>query len=263
MIVDTNVTLSRWPFRRLPFDTTSELVKLLKSQGVSKAWAGNFDALLHQDIGACNKWLFDECKRHGEGLLIPWGTVNPLLPDWEEDLRRCASDYSMPGIRLYPNYHQYKLDVPEFRQLIEAVSQTGLVVQIVRTMEDERTQHPLLQVPNVDLKPLVDMASQFPKVKFILANTFRGMTPRAFAAAFNESKNVYCDIAMLEGVGKVDELLSLVPLSRVLFGSHAPLFYFESAKLKLKEADLGWYKRRAIEAENAKSLLATETNKKN
>src|SRR5690242_13632210 len=41
-LVDVNIWLSRWPFRRLPLDDTRALVRKLKSEGVSEAWAGTF-----------------------------------------------------------------------------------------------------------------------------------------------------------------------------------------------------------------------------
>ncbi len=37
MIVDTNVYLSRWPFRRLPGDEPADLVAKLRSRNVTQA----------------------------------------------------------------------------------------------------------------------------------------------------------------------------------------------------------------------------------
>jgi len=43
-------------------------------------------------------------------------------------------------------------------------------------------------------------------------------------------------ISMLEGVGGVEKLLDVVPVDRVLFGSHLPLFVLESAVFKMRES---------------------------
>jgi len=41
----------------------------------------------------------------------------------------------------------------------------------------------------------------------------------------------------------------------VLLGSHAPLFYLESAMLKLQESPLSVGQQRALRSENARRLL--------
>ena len=108
-IIDTNVNLFKWPFRRMKYGDTRSLVAKLRKHRITKAWAGNFEALFSKSINEVNARLVEECRANGEGMLIPFGTVNPAWPDWEEDLRRCHEVYRMPGIRLYPTYQTFDL----------------------------------------------------------------------------------------------------------------------------------------------------------
>ena len=253
-LIDTNVSLSRWPCRRLPLDETPALVAKLRSQGVKQAWAGSFDGLLHKDMGLVNARLAEDCRKNGHGMLLPFGSINPRLPDWEEDARRCHEEHNMPGIRLHPNYHGYKLDEPGFAKLLDLACERGLIVQLVVTMEDERTQHPLMRAPHVDVSPLLELLASRPHLRIVLLNWSRGVNS-ALLVRLSVAEQVSFDIATLEGVGGVANLLKQVPANRVVFGSHAPFFYLESAVLKLKESALSEPQLASIQAGNARRLL--------
>ncbi len=254
-LIDTNVTLSHWPGRRVSLDDTANLVSALRRKGVTQAWAGSFDALLHKDLGAVNFRLTEECRRHGRGMLVPFGSVNPQVPDWEEELRRCHEDYKMPGIRLFPNYHRYQLDDPKFGKLLGLCVKRSLLVQISVMMEEERMQNPLLKVPHVDVSPLGTVLPAQPNARIVLLNWWRAVKGEQISKAA-KAGNVCFDIATLEEVGGIACLLKLVPADRVIFGSYAPLFYFESALLKLKESPLSPDQLEAIRSASAKKLLA-------
>ena len=275
-IVDVNINLSRWPGRRLPRDETASLVENLRSHSVVEAWAGSFDGLLHKDLAAVNERLAHECRTRTGIRLIPFGSVNPLLPDWEEDLRRCVEQHHMPGIRLHPNYHGYKLDHPSFARLLKLAAEHRLLVALAVIMEDERTMHPLLRVPSVNLDPLPALVTQTPGLRLILLNALSGFSPSSRSplppggkgqgegnsrgetlVTLVRSGEVYVEIAMLERLGGVANLLKEVPLERVLFGSHAPFFYFESALLKLKESALSAEQLKSLQEENARRLIAS------
>ena len=254
-LVDVNVNLGRWPVRRVPCDEPGPLLAKLRSRGVTQAWAGSLDGLLHKDLGAVNARLADDCRRHRRGLFLPFGSINPKLPGWEQDLQRCVEAHHMRGLRLHPNYHGYRLDDPAFVRLLKLATERRLIVQLALMMEDERMMHPRLRVEPVDTAPLAELVRQTPGLRLVLINALRTLRGEPLRKLISAGE-VYVEISMLEGVGGVGALLEQVPVQRVLFGSHAPLFYFEAAELKLRESPLTPEQRRAICQGNAKRLLS-------
>ncbi len=253
-LIDTNVSLGRWPFRRAPLDEPAALVAKLRDVGVTEAWAGNLDALLHKDISGVNARLAADCARHGRGLLVPIGSVNPKLSGWAEDMRRCAEVHRMPGIRLHPNYHGYTLDEPVVAEVLERATRFGLLVQIPLILEDERTIHPLVNVPPVDTVPLVPLLGRFPTLRIQLLNAFRTLRgPQLISLAAHRAG---FEIATLEGVEGITNLLRQLPLEHLCFGSYAPVFYPESALLKLKESVLSADQLTLIRSGTARRLMA-------
>ena len=253
-LIDTNVSLGQWPFRQAPLAEPAALVAKLRAQGVTQAWAGSFDALLHKDISGVNDRLAAACAHHGGELLVPIGALNPLLPGWEEDLRRCVEIHRMPGLRLHPNYHGYQLGDPLFERVLQLAGEHNLLVQISLIMEEERTLHPLVNVPATDPAPLAAALEKLPHVRVQLLNAFR--TLRGVPVLALAARGVCFEIAMLEGVNGVAKLLEKLPPDRLCFGSHAPFFYFESAKLKLQESALEDAPMKALCAGNARRLIA-------
>jgi predicted TIM-barrel fold metal-dependent hydrolase len=237
-------------------DQPNELLSRLRKWGVAQAWAGSFDALLHRDTGAVNERLAADCTEHGQNLLIPFGAVNPMLPDWAEDLRRCHEQFRMPGIRVHPNYHAYALKEPAFLKLLQMATERNLIVQIVAWMEDERTQIPALQAQPVDLLPLISMLEKMPKARVTVLNGFVSL--RSVQLPWDRIRrldNLVFDISMLEQLMGVKVLVEAIGVERVVFGSYSPMFYFESASLKLREANLSAQQTAAILNGNASRWL--------
>jgi predicted TIM-barrel fold metal-dependent hydrolase len=254
-MIDTNVTLFRYPFRRLIEDDPETLAERLRAKGVSQAWAGSFEAPWCRDMSGVNIRLAETCRRTGEGFFLPFGCVNPKLPDWSEDLRRCHEVHHMPGIRLFPNYHGYTLADPSFAELISSAADRNLIVQLTLSMEDTRTQLTVIQP--VDPAPLADLLPRLPHLRAVLLNSGGWTDDEAgeSMARIRRAENAYFDMAMNEGVGGLARLIAATSPRRVMFGSHSPFFYFESARLKVLSEALPSDQERAVYEGNAQSLL--------
>lgn len=247
-IIDTNVHVFDWPFRKLKYAGTKALVAKLRKHRITQAWAGNYEGLLHKNLDGVNARLAEECQTHGDKMLVPFGTVNPALPDWEADVRRCHEQHRMRGIRLYPSYHNYTLQTPAVARLLQVAQERGLIVQLAVRMEDPRVQLPVTRTPSVDVTGLPELLAAMPKLKLQLLNAFnateslRGQVGRRLV----EQTHVMLDFSHVEGQGGLGRLIAgdqgsgrpPLAVERIVFGSHAPFFPCESAVFKLFESPL-------------------------
>jgi predicted TIM-barrel fold metal-dependent hydrolase len=254
-ITDTNVSLFRWPFRRLPLDETDALVSKLRSLGIFQAWAGSFEGILHRDIAGVNQRLADACRVHAE--LIPIGSVNLKLPGWDDDLRRCIDEPKMPGIRLHPNYHGYALDDPRFRRLLELATAAGRFIQIAAALEDSRTQSSLVQIADVNLVPLLKLLPEIPAARVQILN--HNLRP-PLLQQLGESPGVFFDTARVDGTDGVPKLVQSVPPGRVLYGSHSPFLIPEAALIRVHESAIfDEASLKAVLSENAEHMAGKIT----
>lgn len=232
-IVDTNVSLFQWPFRRLPLDTTDKLVAKLRSLGVTRALAGSFEGLFHRNLTDVNRRLAHECAGYTE--LIPVGTINPSQPGWRDDFELCQSELAMPGIRLHPGCHDYQLTTPAVRELFELAARAGVFVQLTTAIEDRRTQPQLYRTADVDLLPLCEVCRDLSGLRLQLLNS---RPSEVLAERLSAVPGLCFDTARLEGTDTVPRLFQSVGRGRLMFGSHAPFLIPEAALIRTYESGL-------------------------
>ncbi|MGA2073504.1 MAG: amidohydrolase family protein [Terriglobia bacterium] len=255
-MIDTNVDLFNWPFRRVVGDDPASLVTNLRSKGVTQAWVCSYEALLCRDLTGVNARLASAATQFGLNFLVPFGSISPKLPDWREDLRRCVEVHRMPGIRLHPNYHGYTLDDPAVGELLALAAGKKLLVQIAVSMEDVRTQNPLMKIPPVDPGPLVGLLTRLPDLRVQLLNAgYHAGVNTGHIDDISRLENLHFDFACQESVAGLAKLIAQTSPNRVAFGSHYPFFYFESSFLKVYEALLPAEQEMAVMEGNARRLI--------
>ena len=250
-LIDTNVWLGRWPIRELPLTDPAALAAKLKADGVTRAFASSLDAVLHKDIGGVNARLAETC--HAFPIFEPFGAANLTLPRWEADLEACAK-LKMRGIRLIPGYHGYGLDDARVVEALKLATSLKLAVQIVFQLEDDRTQNRLLTAKQPNLELLAPVLEAVPDARVMALNWLQHMTGRPVLRALSKTSLMF-DIGMLEGISGIEAALKELPVEKICFGSFAPVFYHEAAKLKLQESELTVPQMAAITHENAGRYL--------
>jgi predicted TIM-barrel fold metal-dependent hydrolase len=244
-ILDSNVSLFRWPFRRLPLDDTEKLVAKQRSLGITGAIAGSFEGIFHRDLAAANARLLEECARFPG--LVPAVSVNPALPGWERELAEASG-----VVRLHPGYHGYGLDDPRFAELLAAAAERGLLVQLAVALEDVRTQPELVRVAEVDLSPLPGLMARVRQAAVQLLNA----KPRpALLQALAATPGLLLDTALADGTDAVARLVEAFGADRVLFGTHAPFLIPEAALVRVHESTLEAPHLRAVLGANARRAL--------
>lgn len=233
MIIDTNCSIGEWPFRRLAYSTAAGFLDLMDRHGVAQAWVGSFESIFYRDMAAANRLLRERIQGH-EDRLIPWATINPNFPGWENDLAEAVGE-GMAGVRLYPNYHGYNLPDDCAADLLALLAEQQLPVAIYYKVVDERLHHWHCLVPPTELY-LDTLLDGFPSLKLLLCGF--GLPFAEQHAGLIRAHRVYLEISRLEGVEGVRHLCETIGSDRVLLGSHAPYFYMQAAHLKIVEAGL-------------------------
>jgi len=201
--------------------------------------------------------MFDVFARQHPPILaklLPVCVLHPLLRNWQQSFQTCQGTYEAVAIKLHPNYHCYHLTDGAARELLTACGEAGLPVIVQMRMQDTRSHHPLMQVPDVDINEVLDAAAASPQTKFVIGGIKWGEASSK-ANDINALPNVWLDISQCEIVDVLRRLIRLFGAQRLLFGTHAPFFYVKSALLKLEEARLTEEERQLITEDNAREVF--------
>lgn len=259
-LIDTHVYLGHWPHARLASDDPRELIQSLRQDSVTQAWVGSFEGLFHKDVAAVNQRLAENCSKYGDGLLIPFGIVNPTLPDWEDDLHRCHEEHHMPGIRLHPGYHGYALADTRFAELLNLAAKAKLIVQLVVWLDDAKHRWLTPAANNADIRPTSVAGVQngqtslaAPPRLMILGSRAEDISP--WKSAFSQA-DITFDFSRFASSNQQVCHDALRSAERIVFGTGTPLRPIKPLSSLLAEGNITNGRRQAIERELATQIIS-------
>lgn len=258
-IVDFNCDCGPYAFREYPQTTAEEVAQELQRWGISRMIMGSIRAitfcspqpaneLFAAELASCTRALAPEA-------VLAAAVLNPAYPGAERDLERCA-ELGFRALKLYPSYHDFVLNSYETIKLTDKAAEWGWPVLIAVRVEDERHHHPLMKVPPLPLEQAIAFARNTPAANVVLC-TATALEITNFLENVSRD-NVFAEISYVKSpLNAIEDLVSRVGHERLLFGSHAPFSYVQTAVAKVGEACIAQEQKEAIFWGNARRLLAS------
>ncbi len=253
-MIDVNASLGRWPFRRLRYATPPAMLRQMDQLAIERACVAPIEALLYLDVQEANREMARAIRRHRDRLLF-FPSINPAWPDWQTDLDECIEKLGATGVRLFPSYHNYRINDRPCLELLAELERRDLPVQIATVVADPRMHHPAVMVPAVRLDPLADLLRLFPRLRIAILNA-TGIRETVNPKTLGRTDNLFFDVAFADGVACVDDLIDALGRGRILLGTNAPMMIGLGAVYKLRESRIEAGELRRLLRENALRFLS-------
>jgi len=248
MLFDANVWFGNWPFQSFTINSPVKLAGHLEKEGISKALVASPESIFYPDPDQGNEILFKRTEKYQDLLPVP--IVNPSLKNWDTMVGKYVKR-NITAVKILPNYHCYQLSSPYAAECFAALAEYRILCVVQMRIEDERSQHPLCRIPGVDTDAVIDCAQRHSSINIAVSCAYFSEA----VVLVEKTENVYVDISFVETMDTIACLLSKIPASRILFGSHTPFLYTRSAVMKVETCEISESDREMIRCGNISRLL--------
>jgi len=255
-VIDVNVFLGSYPFRRVPGTSPEAVRAALDRVGIREAWVSHLPGLYWRDPTEGNAWLYGVAERETRFRPVP--AVHPGLLGWERVLDEALAR-RVPAVRADPGCYALAPAGPEMCRLAQALGERGLVLLLAVRLEDPRQRHPNDVAPELPAAAVRALVRCHPGVRLLVTQADRSFIEEVhYGSTPEEAARVWWDVAWLWGPPE-DHLALLVETmgpERFVLGTGQPLRLPEAAIARLDLLDLSPAVRHMIEELNASRLAA-------
>ncbi len=257
MVIDGVAYLGNWPFRPLRYNTAETMLERMDRCEIDCAVVSSLNAVLYQDVMNGNRELAKAIK--GSNRFIPLAVINPAYPHWREDFLYCLDELGMKGLEIFPGYHNYSLDLPELKELLQMAAQRGVPVRVPGRLVDIRGRHWMDTPENLgaaDMKKIVELS---PETDFLICSCNTAAAAKAIqSTGVPHQGRVLYDFSRLERFSfspAFQTLIDTVGDNKIYFGTCAPFQYPEVQQVKLHYSGFSEQTIQKILSENLSTLF--------
>ncbi|MCB1124694.1 MAG: hypothetical protein KJT03_24285, partial [Verrucomicrobiae bacterium] len=251
---DTNCWLGPWPFAPIK---TGNTFPPRKGTGydIQQSLVSSFDSIFQTDPMPGNRSVAEAIKRRKSWHLLP--VINPGTPAWQDHFEEVTSQNPVMAIRMLPAYHGFSLDSPALRKLVETAESKNLRLVIVARLVDERHEHHGVSIKPVSIKALSLFLAQFPKLNPLI----QGLDIHQLHELSETGLGFSTDTSIVEWEDTLKVMKKCLPVSRILFGSLAPLQVTQAQVDKVRLSSVSLSQRDCVAYGNATRYFKTRISK--
>lgn len=208
-------------------------MQLHRRCGIEGGFVSSLEAIFYQDPYEAELVLAKQL----EGTpYIHALTLNPMLPAWQDDLKRAVKDLQIKAVRLVPGFHGYQLDDPALQLVWEALRANGLFLIVTLRVRDERAMW-MLQPRSIPMEEIEAFLGQTSDIPTLLTHIRAGEV-KALLPSLEERDNLFADISgFKDGLYMVDHLIqNTAARGHLVYGSGAPLMEMQATTLQIDTA---------------------------
>ena len=239
--MDFNCFSGNWPFHKVRYNTVEKIIQLHKRCGIEGGIISSCEAIFYQDPYEAELSLSKELMGTNYYHAM---TLNPTLPAWKDDLRRCVEELGIKAVRLVPGYHGYTLADDVMKEVCDSLRQYNLPLILTLRIEDERTTWMINPrfIPVTEVKAFLETYTDIPT---LVANVRINETAD-LAPVFETRQNLFIDTAgFMRGLFPVDTAYPYVK-GQMVFGSNAPMSEMQSLTILVETAILSQQEKDTI-----------------
>jgi len=229
--------------RRLRVNTASDLVELARENGVDRCLVSPLDAIFHEDYPEANRRLVDELQKF-KGRLLAVPIENPQSP--------LCSKAVLGAARIVPSYHGYTPLGKRCRRFLREREAEGTTVFVSLRMRDERLNQPMFKLRPTNVKDLVSSLDGVPDLNVVVNNARAGEVEELLSKG-TEHIRAGCEWSF--PVGFIEKMVDAHGDRKLVYGSNAPLHYYQSSLLQVLMADISEKSKGRILGRNMKDAL--------
>ena len=223
MTYDAALWLGSYPFRYLEPTSVDALLEGLHSEGCDGGLVGHWGSVMGFEPARANTHLIGLLSGRDELEASP--TMNPFVPGWEKDVESARSD-NCRAVRVFPGHQGQVADSSPMKDLLHALGEAEVVLQVFCRFEDGRQRPPADTAPFPAAAEIRNLVAGTSSGRLLISGASRGAIEEVHhSLTTSERERLLWDASWLAGPPSDDlsAVLEGVGADRLCCGSGYPL----------------------------------------